>query len=173
MSACAFSAPGFDPVQGASRKCAPLAANAAPISLLTAGEMVLQSAMIASLAHAFDQAVRSEGDCREPWRYRRRSRKCSRRSRRLPRASRRRCLCPPSPVPALCRRCATTARLRGPPSVDAGPWDTHDAESEKTKLCHRILILSKAMILAIAVRSVKLSSGEQPQDQQVRWLERV
>ena len=38
------SAPGFEPVQGESKKCASLAANAAPISLLTAGEMVLQSA---------------------------------------------------------------------------------------------------------------------------------
>ena len=39
------SAPPFDPVQGASRKSAPLAANAAPICLLTVGEIVLQSAV--------------------------------------------------------------------------------------------------------------------------------
>src|SRR6266478_5652588 len=41
----AFSAPGFDPVHGASKNCAPLAVNAAPISFDTAGAMVLQSAV--------------------------------------------------------------------------------------------------------------------------------
>jgi hypothetical protein len=40
-----FSAPGFEPVQGASKKWAPLAANIAPISTLSAGDTVLQSAV--------------------------------------------------------------------------------------------------------------------------------
>ena len=53
----AFSAPGFEPVQGVSRKCAFFFENASPISTLTVGEMVLQSAMMLSGANAFDQSI--------------------------------------------------------------------------------------------------------------------
>ncbi len=59
-----FSAPGFDPVQGASRKCAPLAANAEPISRLTAGAMVLQSAMIAPVRTPSSKPSRPMVMCR-------------------------------------------------------------------------------------------------------------
>ena len=55
-----FSAPGFDPVQGASRKWTPLAASFWPIARLRLGETVLQSAITESLAAPFDQAVLAE-----------------------------------------------------------------------------------------------------------------